>query len=516
MRPFQPALRRTVAATTLCAVTIGLAVGAASPASAEAVTTWTAATPVPVGSYPSHITVDSAHGGLAYVNVNDGNGAQLKVVDPTSNTVANTITTATPFPNAVLLDPASQLVYATAYSNSISVTTHEGVAQPPITISGATSLGGISLDAVTQTLYVIGSANSNMGMPTSSLFAVDLVTGTSRTVANLGYSMMGGSQPLVLDLTSHVAYTGTGNSTVVDLTTGTVSSTPYLGNQVAVDPSRHALWTANANGSASLLDTGTGKLVVTIPLGGNPSAVAVDPADGRVYVANASYNSVSVIDETSHAVVATVPVDVNPVALAVNPNTHTVYTVNSGSAGTVSVITKTTQYVNRSQTVKFTSTPPAKAYAQTTYTATAVGGRSGNRVHFSTDPRSYGVCNVSVRGKVLFARAGTCIVDADQDGTGPWSDAPTATQKITVLRRTQTITFPQPAPLKVGRTQTLHATSSAKLPVTYTVSTPRICSVRGATVHARTAGTCRVYAHAAGTTVYGAAATKPTTFTVTT
>ena len=75
----------------------------------------------------------------------------------------------------------------------------------------------------------------------------------------------------------------------------------------------------------------------TIPVGGHPEAVAVDPASRTVYVANGYGDTVSVIDEATGAVTRTIRVGASPQAVAVDPAARTVY-VTSILAGTVSVI----------------------------------------------------------------------------------------------------------------------------------------------------------------------------------
>jgi YVTN family beta-propeller protein len=79
--------------------------------------------------------------------------------------------------------------------------------------------------------------------------------------------------------------------------------------------------------------TPTGSPTATIPVGSNPTAVAVNPTTQMVYVVNNSSNSVSVIDEATNQVTATI--DLTAAAgsfpgpghdsIAVNPATNTIY-----------------------------------------------------------------------------------------------------------------------------------------------------------------------------------------------
>ena len=128
---------------------------------------------------------------------------------------------------------------------------------------------------------------------------------------------------------------------------------------VAVNPYTHYVYVANSNdGTVSVIDetgdTHTGTMTAIIGVGSEPSAVAVDPfapfpSDNNVYVTNFHDNTVSVINESGDVlthtgtVTATIPVGVEPSAVAVDPSTHNVYVTNSYD-GTVSVIDESNVY----------------------------------------------------------------------------------------------------------------------------------------------------------------------------
>ncbi len=85
--------------------------------------------------------------------------------------------------------------------------------------------------------------------------------------------------------------------------------------------------------------------VQTVAVGAGPSGVAASSDGTRVYVTNASGNSVSVIDTSTKLVIATIA-DVGnfPVALAVSPDDRWAYVANA-YGGTVAVIDTTTNSV---------------------------------------------------------------------------------------------------------------------------------------------------------------------------
>jgi hypothetical protein len=124
------------------------------------------------------------------------------------------------------------------------------------------------------------------------------------------------------------------------------------------------------------------------------------------------------------------------------------------------------------------------------------------------------VCSVS-GDAVTPLKTGECLVYADQpggksaDGT-TWAAADTTNQLFKVLKGTQTVAFPLPnyllstdslrIPLSAKAKNSLGADSGT--PITYTVSTPNVCSVSGAELVLNGKGLCAVTAAQAGTADY--------------
>src|ERR1700722_17664954 len=105
--------------------------------------------------------------------------------------------------------------------------------------------------------------------------------------------------------------------------------------------------TMTAAGPASAAVPATGSLTptATIPVGQNPTGIAVDPANKTVYVTCTGPSpEVYAISEATDTVTATIPVGTYPQAIAANPNTDTIYTANK-TAGTISVIAGATNTV---------------------------------------------------------------------------------------------------------------------------------------------------------------------------
>jgi YVTN family beta-propeller protein len=100
-----------------------------------------------------------------------------------------------------------------------------------------------------------------------------------------------------------------------------------------------------SDGTVSVMDTTTNKVVATVTVGGSPTGVAVTPDGKHVYVANNA--NVLVIDTSNNTVVGTpITVGNGPVAVAVTPkNGQYVYVANSNLSNTVSVIDTATNTV---------------------------------------------------------------------------------------------------------------------------------------------------------------------------
>jgi hypothetical protein len=111
--------------------------------------------------------------------------------------------------------------------------------------------------------------------------------------------------------------------------------------------------------------------------------------------------------------------------------------------------------------------------------------------------------------------AGNCVIAANQAGNANYAAAPQATQTIAVGAGAQNISF-SPAPsLAVGGTGTVTATGGASgNTVTFTSTTPSICTVTGSTVTVLTAGSCVIAANQAGNANYAAAAQATQTITI--
>jgi uncharacterized repeat protein (TIGR01451 family) len=176
------------------------------------------------------------------------------------------------------------------------------------------------------------------------------------------------------------------------------------------------------------------------------------------------------------------------------------------SSPNICVTGDTPQTIDFPQPADTTYDDPAVPLAATATSALAV-------VYTTSTPS---VCTIAGTTNVAIAGAGICTVAANQPGDATYQPAPTIIRSFTVSDffggtgtiATQAITFPQPADIDVlSGPVTLTATASSGLTVSYTSTTPGICSVTGSSVTLLAAGTCTIKADQAGDSSYAAAST---------
>ena len=175
-------------------------------------------------------------------------------------------------------------------------------------------------------------------------------------------------------------------------------------------------------------------------------------------------------------------------------------TLTAGKAGTCAVTASQSgddQYapadpVTRSfpvqkipQTISFTPPNGAEADQRVALSASAT---SRLAVSFASD--TPGVCTVS-GSTATTIRAGTCAVIASQAGNDRYAAAEPVRKSFQVARISQTIDFPQLPDVTLGRLVTLTATASSGLPVSYSTSTPDVCTVSGEHRHHHGGGALR-------------------------
>jgi len=184
-------------------------------------------------------------------------------------------------------------------------------------------------------------------------------------------------------------------------------------------------------------------------------------------------------------------------------------TVSGVSYAAAAPVTRTFT-VNAVQTIVF-PTPADKIYTAPDYNLTATTNSGLALSYTSSTPA---VCTVTTSGTVDLIGPGTCTITAAQagglSGGKPYASA-SVTKSFEVTAPGQTITVPTLPEWYTynGDEITLTGTSSSGLPVTYTSTTPLVCTVVGTKLKVVGPGKCSIKISQPGGTIggvtYGAA-----------
>jgi serine/threonine protein kinase, bacterial len=104
---------------------------------------------------------------------------------------------------------------------------------------------------------------------------------------------------------------------------------------------RRAFVVDQDHGDLAVIDTGSGKVAATVPVGAGANSVALTPDGRRAYVTDNGEsddqpaNSVSVVDTTTNTVTTRVPVGVRPLGIVASPDGRRMYVTNLGTDATV-------------------------------------------------------------------------------------------------------------------------------------------------------------------------------------
>lgn len=162
------------------------------------------------------------------------------------------------------------------------------------------------------------------------------------------------------------------------------------------------------------------------------------------------------------------------------------------------------------QTISWTA--PTTGFKGTPLTLTAKASSGLPVTYTSATPT---ICTVS-GATATFLAEGKCRITASVTGNATYAAASTYRDIYVGLstKKAQTITFTAPTGATNGGSSTLAATASSALAVSYTSTTPTVCTVSGNVMKYLNAGTCAVTANQAGNTTYNAAIPVARSWTV--
>ena len=120
---------------------------------------------------------------------------------------------------------------------------------------------------------------------------------------------------------------------MLDIRRGTILHSACAGRHpenVAVDGSTRRVFVADAsNDSVVVLDAASGAVIRTVAVGATPLGIAADERTGRVFVANQDADSVTILDAATGSVLRTVTVGHGPRSVATAAHLGRVYIVNA-------------------------------------------------------------------------------------------------------------------------------------------------------------------------------------------
>ena len=156
------------------------------------------------------------------------------------------------------------------------------------------------------------------------------------------------------------------------------------------------------------------------------------------------------------------------------------------------------------QTITNFTPPTNKTFGDIPFDLSATGGGSGNSILYASTSAS--VCSVS-GNTVTILTGGICTITANQTGTANYNPATQLSADIVVAKVDQTISnFAPPASKIFGDDPfTLSASASSGLALSFTSTTPAICSVNGNMATILSVGTCTLIASQAGNDSYNEA-----------
>jgi large repetitive protein len=290
----------------------------------------------------------------------------------------------------------------------------------------ANQAGNANYTAAAQAQQSITVSKAGQVIAFTSSPPANATVGGGYTVAATGGPS---SQPVVLSVDalsasvcsiagSHVTFTAAGTCVIDANQAGDANyvAAPQVSQTVSVAKGSQAI-TFTSSPPANAIVGGTYTVAATGGPSGQAVVFSIDPASAPICStggATVTFN---------HA--GTCAIDANQ---AGNAN----YTAAAPAQQSVSVS-------KAAQTITFTSSPPANATVEGSYTEAATGGPSGQPVVFSIDPASASICSAA-GATVTFNHAGSCAINANQAGNGDFVAAPQVTQTVSVAPAPTAIT----------------------------------------------------------------------------
>jgi uncharacterized repeat protein (TIGR01451 family) len=333
-----------------------------------------------------------------------------------------------------------------------------GDTQASVPFTGSATTGGQPITTYTATCTAAGQATRSAASLTSPI----IVTG------------------MVNNVTYACSVTATNQAALTSAASGSLNVTPV---PTPVPPqitsANNTTFTVTQAGNFNVTATGTPAPTITIT-GALPSGVTFTPGTSPRALAGTPASGTA----------GTYPLTFT--ATATNPPATQSFTLT---------------VAKKSQTINFTD-PADRGFSNSTVPLVA-SATSGLAVTFTS--LTPAICSVTGANATMLG-VGDCGISAQQAGDADWAAAsPQPTQSFTISQGTQSITFgaqlTASRSIVPGGAFTLNptATASSGLPVTYSTSTPTVCTANGTSITMLATGTCTIVASQSGDTHYLAA-----------
>jgi Bacterial Ig-like domain (group 3) len=424
-------------------------------------------------------------------------------------------------PSAAKVGGATYNVTATASSGLTVAFSADGSSAGICTVSGST-VSFVGVGTCTINADQPGDANYNAAPQAQQSFTVAKgdqtisFTSTAPAAATAG----GADYPVTADATSGLAvsFSADGSSAGICTVSGSTVSFVGVGTcTINADQAGDANYNA-APQAQQAFAVGTGDQTISFTSTA-PAAAVVGGPTYHVTATASSGLTVSFSADGSSAGICTVS---GSTVSFVGVGTCTINADQAGDANYNAAPQAQQGFAvgKGNQSIFFIA--PASGSVGGLATLSATGGASGNPVVFTVDASSdAGACGVSgVNGKTVhYTAAGSCVIDANQAGSANYNAAPQVQRTIQVNKVNQAITFNALSDRNLAQTPfTVTATSSSGLAVTFSTTTPGVCTsggAKGATITLLNTGTCTVKADQAGDAHYNAAPSMSRSFLVT-
>ena len=273
---------------------------------------------------------------LHRIYVASGDASSISVINPSSDTLEGPPVSVRPNPRSLAIDPVWGTLIAPSFTgNTVDLMDAATKTVWGVIPSVGSAPNAVAMDSAAQRLYVAlhdGSAVRVVdvgSIPFDFLETVDLPAPPTDIAVN-------GTAHLI-----HVA-TEDGRLVTIDGATNKAFTPISVGSRTV-----HLIVSASEEKSLAgkvYITTESGLAVVsqsgllekTIPIPGAPSAVAMNPATGSIFVTNVADNTVTVIDGHTNMVIAVIKVGREPIAMDVMTSSgalaageHKVYVANA-------------------------------------------------------------------------------------------------------------------------------------------------------------------------------------------